>query len=740
MRVSKLGPAPYAPALQLTRARTMNALPYLPAGTPFSNAIRQPKPTSLSQPPLWRWILIIAHAAFLSACGSDSNERSPQVLEFTASATTIAAGDTATLSYRVEGNPPPEVSLIDEETRGALSTQGTSGSAEVSPETTTTFTLTARNKSGEASESLTITVVQPPEILSFGLEAPPEDGLLLEGAEYRVVWEVSGDYDEIQLDGEVVSPASGGKVFVADETTSHGLSVSWFDGARTVGGEALEVAVLRKPVIASFTASPEGEVAFGDDVQLAWELEGGEPDSIHITEEGGGAVPVDARSYVRERVTNTITHRLEVRNRAGSAEEDVTIEVDPASTPYGLLKVHNGRVVVMRPGPVSGLSGQEPEYVPVLTEGIKGEALVWMGGEFYSHFADVFDFVIFVGALGEEEASVYAADEWPWYDDQFIFSDEPGLGRFRPTGKKYLTGLFGSARDELRGVSFHPHIGDVRNGPSLREVIRHWGVPFVQTVARRSPCDPGNPDASENANGECRDSPEEGFGGFSSNAGQLGGFDAANLTLVREVECTEFPGDYWHVYRAGHFSPWGPGDNSIGYSQWELYAAGMLPANEVRGELVNFPTGRWYVDDGGNQIFDAETGEPLFLNVEPAGFECGFIFRSRDMIDDIIQVWGERAPESPAAAQAFVGAVVLIVDGTHLPDDAALDALAEDVSWLSNPAPDGDPMFNFFEATGGRGQLLLEQLGQHRLQTPGSVDALPVRVQKLMDRLGVELP
>ena len=91
-------------------------------------------------------------------------------------------------------------------------------------------------------------------------------------------------------------------------------------------------------------------------------------------------------------------------------------------------------------------------------------------------------------------------------------------------------------------------------------------------------------------------------------------------------------------------------------------------------------------------------------------------------------------------AQAFVGAVVLVVDGTHLPDDAALDALAVDVSWLSNPAPDGDPMFNFFEATGGRGQLLLEQLAQRRIQTPGSIETLPVRVREVLDGLGMELP
>ena len=680
----------------------------------------------------------------LVGCGSGSDSDDPPlIVEFSIVGDfRVAEGEPITVRWSVEGDPAPTVTFTDV-TYGPVQTlSGMSGTLEIVPRGSGSFTLTARNRAWQDAETREVEVYSTPVIEAFEFAETPEDGLFVEGAEYRVEWEVSGEFTQILLDGEAVTPAVGGRDFVVREDRTHELSVSWAGLNRTVEADPLQVVVLKKPVILNFNVAPGGSSAidFGTDVEFTWELSGGPPDSIFITEEGGGVVAPDARSYTRERVTNTITHQLEVRNRAGTAEAELTIEIDPASTPYGLLKVHNGRVVVMRPGPVSGLSGTDPEYVPALRDGIKVDALAWMGGEFYRNFADVFDFLIFVGALGDDVASVYDAGEWPWLDEQYIFSDEPGLQRFPRFDKTFWAGVFGSAGDELRGVSFHPHIGDVREGPSLRELVRHWGLPFLETTARRSPCDPALPDAPRDSEGLCPRTAGfvyERFAGFSSNNGQLGGFDGA---LFKEVVSGLEGAETVNVYRAGMWSPFGPGDNSVPYSQWELYAAGMLRADEIVSTLTHMPFAVWHVDAAGTQLFDGETGDPLFLNGIPGSpateLDSGVFPLG---IDVIVRDYGERVPDSPDATQPFLGAVVLVVDGTHLPDDAALDALAANVSWLSNPAPDGDPLFNFFEATGGRGQLLLEELEQHRLQTPGSVEALPVRVRGLMDRLGVEL-
>ena len=712
----------------------MTMLTNPPAGTPIrllGCATHRTSPfRPLTRIRFWRHIPLLVSAAFVSACGSDSNERAPEVLEFAVDgATTIAAGDSATLSFRVDGNPPPDVSLVDGQTGATTTLQGRSGSLGVTPDATTTFVLTASNKAGEASGSATITVVQPPQITSFSLEVPPADGLVAEGDEYRIVWRIEGDYDSVTVDGEPVPAGQGGVVFTASGDTEHVLSVAWFDGQRTIQSEPLGVAVLLRPVILSFEATPTGALAFGTDVQLTWELGGAPPDSIFITEEGGGAVEPTATSYTREHVTNAITHELEVRNGAGTAEAQVRIEVDPASAPDGFLKIHNGRVVVMRVSETEIVNPIDDvvvtETIPqALNSGIYPEAIRDMTMAFYERFDDVFDFLIFLGGIEDTEASVYDDGAYPWYDDQFIFSDDAGLGR-RDYSRRELTDYFGSPRGELRGVSFHPHLGDLRNGPSLREVMRHWGLPFIPTLARRSPCVEDTPiDANKRPGGECAlGGAHEGFAGFSSNNGQLGGFDRDALTVVEQA----LGGNAWvDVYSAGNWSLFGAADNSIPYSAWELYAGGMMAASEVTEELWLGQRAVWYRNENGSIRTDPVTGDPLFLTIAPdAPLAAFFNFVRSWGLDLIISRMGMRQPATPDAAQAFIGAVIVVADPEHLPTDEQLDRVASDVSWFSSPAHNGDPLYNFFEATAGRGQLLLESLPQHMLRVARPIERRP---------------
>ena len=724
----------------------MTMLTNPPAGTPIrllGCATHRTSPfRPLTRIRFWRHILLLVSAAFVSACGSDSNERAPEVLEFAVDgATTIAAGDSATLSFRVDGNPPPDVSLVDEQTGATTTLQGRSGSAEVTPDATTTFVLTASNKAGEASGSATITVVQPPQITSFSLEVPPADGLVAEGDEYRIVWQIEGDYDSVTVDGEPVPAGQGGVAFTASGDAEHVLTVAWFDGQRTIQSEPLGVAVLLRPVILSFEATPAGALAFGTDVELTWELAGGPPDSIFITEEGGGAVEPATTSYRRERVTNAITHELEVRNRAGVAEAQVRIEVDPATAPDGFLKIHNDRVVVIRVSETNVVRFIDNVIVEQtvalsLNTGIHPEAMRDITMAFYERFDDVFDFLIVLGGMEETEASVYDDGVYPWYDEQFIFSDDDGLGR-RDYSRREITDYLGSPRGELRGLSFHPHLGDLRNGPSLREIMRHWGLPFIPTVARRSPCVPGATlDAYKDLNGRCVfGGLHEGFAGFSSNNGQLGGFNRERLVLVEEAVAGH---DTVDAYRAGDWSLFGSPDNSIPYSDWELYAAGMKSGEE----FCNFDymdcadnevlwvaeQGVWFRDAFDRSIkTDPLTGDRLFLTISPAAPNAAFFDYVREIdIGQVILSAGPREPRSPDAAQAFIGAVIVLADPTHLPTDEQLDRVAEDVSWFSSPAPNSDLMYNFFEATGGRGQLLLESLPHHMLQNPLETDIKPV--------------
>ena len=416
-----------------------------------------------------RRFLLCATVLTLAGCGSGADEGAT-IDEFTAigEIDLIALGDSTGLRYQVSGDPPPATSLTNQTTGEVTVLTALSGTVAVMPERTTTYVLRTNNRAGSDSAQVQIEVIVPPAIVSFGVEGGVPDDPLVAGDEYRVEWEVSGDYDSLMLDSTAVGEASGSRVFTASDAITHTLVVRWFGDERQLESDAIDIRVLHAPVISSFSASYDAnadgdhadagegsadvlrDVPFGADVQLTWELDGGAAESVFITEEGGGSVEPSATTYVREHVTNAITHELEVRNRAGAAEAQVRIEVDPASAPDGFLKIHNGRVVVMRVSETEIVNPIDDvvvtETIPqALNSGIYPEAMRDMTMAFYERFDDVFDFLIFLGGIEDTEASVYDDGAYPWYDDQFIFSDDAGLGR-RDYSRRELTDYFGSPR------------------------------------------------------------------------------------------------------------------------------------------------------------------------------------------------------------------------------------------------------------------------------------------------------
>jgi hypothetical protein len=81
-------------------------------------------------------------------------KQAPAIVSFTAAPTSIAAGQSTTLSWSVTGSPAPSLSI-----NNGVGTVTGATSISVSPASTTTYTLTATNSAGSASANLTITVV-----------------------------------------------------------------------------------------------------------------------------------------------------------------------------------------------------------------------------------------------------------------------------------------------------------------------------------------------------------------------------------------------------------------------------------------------------------------------------------------------------------------------------------------------------------------------------------------------------
>ena len=78
----------------------------------------------------------------------------PRVVSFTANPTSITAGNASTLSWNIENAQTVEIS--------GIGTVAASGTREVRPTQNTTYTLTARNASGETTATATVTVTAGP--------------------------------------------------------------------------------------------------------------------------------------------------------------------------------------------------------------------------------------------------------------------------------------------------------------------------------------------------------------------------------------------------------------------------------------------------------------------------------------------------------------------------------------------------------------------------------------------------
>ena len=108
----------------------------------------------------WYWTLIavslVVLVGVITACGTGDKAAPPEPAEavinsFTASPETINPGQAATLSWDVSGATTVDIQPV-------VGSVASSGTEQVSPTTTTTYTLTATNEGGSTTSSVTATV------------------------------------------------------------------------------------------------------------------------------------------------------------------------------------------------------------------------------------------------------------------------------------------------------------------------------------------------------------------------------------------------------------------------------------------------------------------------------------------------------------------------------------------------------------------------------------------------------
>ena len=297
---------------------------------------------------------------------------------------------------------------------------------------------------------------------------------------------------------------------------------------------------------------------------------------------------------------------------------------------------------------------------------------------FYEHFRDEFDFLILIANVPfEEHISTMSA--------RFIHAnnDVQGIGLSIFSNNKW-----GSA-GKLQGVIDFPYYdpwhplgspSELRIGTLLHELMHRWAAFLNEPLVYGPHWNP-----------------------HSNIGGSVGG---AFLPGSDFEELVYFGGSR---YTAGKFKFDDP-EYSWRYVPLELYLAGLIPPEEVSDTFWAAVDGEWLFDEEGDLLRD-EKGDRIFTAREIR----------RYTIDDIIGEHGPRIPDHLQSQKDFRAAVILLVSEDYPATREILEDVSADVSWFSHAGEDevlkkGRPIWNFYEATGGRGTITMDGLSdlQHR--------------------------
>jgi len=232
-----------------------------------------------------------------------------KINRFTATPTRIRAGETVTLAWEIVNADEAEI------TPGLGRVDRQNGTSTVTPDQTTTYRLTARNRNGEVNESVTVVVERPePRILVF--QASPVT--ITSGQTSTLTWETE-NADTVTIAGIGNVSRSGSNPVSPTATTTYNMTARnrFGEVSRTVTVQVLPV---QMPRVLRFSANPV-EILQGEQSTLVWEVE----NSTDVTITGLGRVNPTGSSAVSP--TDTTTYTLTARNSAGEVSATAVVSV-----------------------------------------------------------------------------------------------------------------------------------------------------------------------------------------------------------------------------------------------------------------------------------------------------------------------------------------------------------------------------------------------------------------------------
>lgn len=239
--------------------------------------------------------------------------RAPQVriVRFTASPSNIQAGQASTLSWQVDS---ADTVTID----GIGTVDARAGTTSVSPAVTTTYKLTAKNRTSEVSETVTVTV-QRPDVRIVFFSATPAN--VTAGQSTTLTWQTE-NADTVEISGIGAVAKSGNTVVMPTTQTTYVMTARNSFGS-TTAQVTIQVMALPMPRIVRFSAAPL-EILQGESSALVWQVENATEVTI-----SNGVGTVAQSGNVNVTPNDTTTYVLTARNSSGDATAQATITVIP---------------------------------------------------------------------------------------------------------------------------------------------------------------------------------------------------------------------------------------------------------------------------------------------------------------------------------------------------------------------------------------------------------------------------
>lgn len=279
----------------------------------------------------------------------------PLITSFAATPLSIIPGESIELSWEVMN--ATSISIIDAESDEVFGSQDLavvgSGSVDVTPTESTTYTLTALSPQGSVqSTPIDVIVITPPVINAFTASQTAD---VTPGAMVDLDWDVTGaDSVEIRDQDDTLitssTDATGSFAATIDENTTFTLTAT-----NAAGEELAEVTVtlLGSPVINTFTASKQTGVIFNEMIDLSWDVT--DADGIEIRDSNNALITSSAASTgsFSVAITANRVYTLTASNASGSVSASVTVTL---LTPPTITSFSASQTMNVAPGAMVSLS------------------------------------------------------------------------------------------------------------------------------------------------------------------------------------------------------------------------------------------------------------------------------------------------------------------------------------------------------------------------------------------------